>query len=205
MFSYDEKEPDKIISCSFDNVNFEEVTAQDIFQVESKWKDRSLLYSTIQSYAAATGWKATLSHSIYIRCSCYKRPMRTETSRKFTSGSLCKNCDWEIKIRSTENKTRKIKSGVSEGKYKSFPVVTDDVCVIISKANLNHTGQCSPSRMQQVMQRSRSGAYVKNMSNVSLFTLCSMQSLLRETPYFGERFIYTTTEPYYKVESTDVR
>ena len=169
MFSYDEKEPDKIICCSFDNVNFEEVTAQDIFQVESKWKDRSLLYSTIQAYAAATGWKATLSHSIYIRCSCYKRPTCSENTRKYSSGSLCKDCDWEIKIRSTENNARRINSGFSEGKYKSFPVVADDVCVIISKANLNHTGQCSPARVQQVMQRSRSSAYVKNLMNTSLY------------------------------------
>ena len=28
---------------------------ENIFQVESKWKDRSLLYTTVQAYAAATG------------------------------------------------------------------------------------------------------------------------------------------------------
>ena len=146
-------------------MNFDEISAEDIFPIESKWKDRSLLYSTIQAYAAATGWKATLSHSIYIQCSCYKRPTRRETSRKFTSGLLCKDCDWEIKVRSSQNKTRRINSGISEGKYKSFPVVADGVSVIISKANLTHTGQCSPSRLQQILKRSRSGAYVKNMSD----------------------------------------
>ncbi len=31
-----------------------------------------------------------------------------------------------------------------------------------------------PSRMHQVMQRSRSGVYVRNMSDISLFTLCTM-------------------------------
>ena len=45
---------------------------------------------------------------------------------------------------------------------------------IISKASLWHTGECKPSRLQQVMQRSRSGVYVKNISDVSLFTLCTM-------------------------------
>ena len=174
MFTYDPDDDEKIISCVFDDVNLEDTSAFDIFQLGSKWKDRSLLYSTIQAYAAATGWKATLSHSIYIRCSCYKRPTRSEKSRKFSSGSLCKNCEWEVKIRSTQNKTRRINSGIAEGKNKSIPVVDDGVCVIISKANLIHTGQCTPSRMQLVMQRSRSGAYVKNMSDVSLFTLCSM-------------------------------
>ena len=46
--------------------------------------------------------------------------------------------------------------------------------MIISKANLQHTGECKPLRLQQVIQRSRSGAYVKNISDVSLFTLCMM-------------------------------
>ena len=171
MFTYDSDDEEKIVSCVLDDVDFNETSVEDIFPIESKWKDRSLLYSTIQAYAAATGWKATLSHSIYIRCSCYKRPTRRETSRKFTSGSLSKDCNWEIKIRSSQNKTRRINSGISEGKYKSYPVVEDGVSVIISKANLTHTGQCSPSTLQQVLQRSRSGAYVKIMSDVSLFTL----------------------------------
>ena len=69
---------------------------------------------------------------------------------------------------------KKIKTGISEGKYKSYPVVKDGVNVIISKANVEHTGECQPSRLQQVMQRSRSGTYVKNISDVSLFTLCMM-------------------------------
>ena len=75
-----------------------------IFKVESKWKDRSLLYSTAQAYTAVTGWKQNLSHSIYIRCSCYNRPTRncSEKERKFASGPLCKDCKWEIKTRSTE-------------------------------------------------------------------------------------------------------
>ena len=127
MFTYDPDDDEKIILCVFDDVNSNEMSANDIFKVGSKWKNRSLLYSTIQAYAAATGWKATLSHSIYIRCSCYKRPTRRGKSRNFTSGSLCKNCEWEIKIRSTQNKTRRINSGIAEGKHKSFPVVDDDV------------------------------------------------------------------------------
>ena len=109
-----------------------------------------------------------------MQCLCYKRPTRRETSRKFTSGSLCKDCEWEIKIRFSQNKTRRINSGISEEKNKSFPVVADGICVIISKANLKQTDQCSPSKLQQVLQRSRSGAYIENVSDFSLFTLCSM-------------------------------
>ena len=60
-----------------------------------------------------------------MQCLCYKRPTRRETSRKFTSGSLCKDCEWEIKIRFSQNKTRRINSGISEEKNKSFPVVAN--------------------------------------------------------------------------------
>ena len=176
MLSYDPDDDTLITSCCFDNVEPDELDPEHIFKVESKWKDRSLLYSTVQAYAAATGWKPTLSHSFYIRCSCYNRPNRnrSEKERKFASGPLCKDCNWEIKIRSTVNNMKKINNGISEGKYKSCPVMKDGINVIISKANLQHTGECKPSRLQQVMQRSRSGAYVKNISDVSLFTLCMM-------------------------------
>ena len=105
MLSYDPDDDDLITACNFDNTNIDEIDPETIFRVGSKWKDRSLLYSTVQAYAAATGWKPTLSHSIYIRCSCYNRPNRnrSENERKFASGPLCKDCNWEIKIRSTIN------------------------------------------------------------------------------------------------------
>ena len=56
MFSYDSGDKDNIISCNFDNVDLKEASAEDIFRVGSKWKDQSLLYSTVQAYTAATGW-----------------------------------------------------------------------------------------------------------------------------------------------------
>ena len=174
MLSYDSDDESLIASCSFDNVDLNTVDPQEIFPVGSRWRDRSLLYSTVQAYAAATGWKASLSHSFYIRCSCYDRPLRKNKTRTFSSGSLSKNCKWEIKIRSTKNDVRRIKSGISEGKFKSYAVIKDGVNIIISKANLEHTGECNPSTLQQVMQRSRSGAYVRGISDTSLYTLCTM-------------------------------
>ena len=71
MLSYDPEDDNLITSCNFENTNINDIDPVDIFKVESKWKDRSLLYSTVQAYAAATGWKPTLSHFIYIKCSCY--------------------------------------------------------------------------------------------------------------------------------------
>ena len=144
IFLYNPNDESVIDSCVFDDSELKSISAEDIFTVGSKWKDRNLLYTTVQAYAAATGSKAALSHSIYIKCSCYERPIRSKNIRKFSSGSLSKKCKWKIKIRSTQNDTKLIKSGISEGKYKSFPIVDNGVNAIISKANLEHTGDCKP-------------------------------------------------------------
>ena len=98
MLSYDPQNNILVISCNFNNSNIKEIDPENIFRIESKWKNRSLLYSTVQAYAAATHWKPTLSHSIYIQCSCYHRPIRNRSERetKFTSGPLCKDCKRKI-------------------------------------------------------------------------------------------------------------
>ena len=69
MFSYDENNSDVIISCQFDNINVEELDPNDIFRENSTWADRKLLYETIKSYAALTGWKPTLESRTCIKCS----------------------------------------------------------------------------------------------------------------------------------------
>ena len=50
MFTYDSDDEEKIVSCVLDDVDFNEISVEDIFPIESEWKDRSLLYSTIQAY-----------------------------------------------------------------------------------------------------------------------------------------------------------
>ena len=109
MISYDPNDNTLIVSCNFNSIDIDEIAPENIFKVESNWKDWSLLYLTVQAYAAAIGWKLTLSHSICIRCSCYNRPTRNQIQkeRKFASGPLCKDCQWEIKIQSTVITKRK--------------------------------------------------------------------------------------------------
>ena len=89
MFTYDDNDDTLITSFNFDGTNIDEIKPEYIFKVESKWKYRSLLYSTVQAYAA-TGWKPTLSYFLYIRCPCYNRPTRncSEKERKFASSPL---------------------------------------------------------------------------------------------------------------------
>ena len=82
IFSYDPNDESVIESCILDHCDLNSTSAEDIFPVESNWKDQKLLYTTVQAYAVATGWKAALSHSIYIKCSYYKRPIRSNNIRK---------------------------------------------------------------------------------------------------------------------------
>ena len=174
FFAYDSNDPELILSCCLDDINLDDVSSEVIFPLNSKWKDRSLLYSTVQAYAALTGWKPTLSHTYCIKCSCYNRPIRGGKDRNFSAGSLRKGCEWLINIKSTMYDSVPITSGKTARQFKHIPVVRDGVPVIISKGSFKHTGSCDPSRLQQVLQRSRSGAYVKSISDTAFFTICTM-------------------------------
>ena len=90
---YDEENPDIIISCKFENLNVADLDPQEIFPENSTWADRRLLYETIKSYAALTGWKPTLESRTCIKCSCFSRaPRKNRTHRDYTNGSLSKDC-----------------------------------------------------------------------------------------------------------------
>jgi len=175
MFSYNEDNSDIIISCSFEGINISDLDPHEIFHEGSTWADRKLLYETIKAYAALTGWKPTLDSRTCIKCSCFSRSKRKNSSlREYSNGSLSKDCKWHIRIKSTKNLSRKVLSGSSAGKHKSFPMVDDGIPVIISTAKCQHTGSCNPSTQQQIIQRSRSGEYIKCISDVALFTLCTI-------------------------------
>jgi len=175
MLSYDEDDPDTIISCSFEGINVSDLDSHDIFKQESKWADRELLYETVKAYSALTGWKPTLYSPTCIKCSCFSRIKRkNHSSREYNNGSLSKDCKWHIRIKSTHNSCREILSGSSKGKYKSFPKFDNATPVIISSAKCEHTGTCNPSTQQQIIQRARSGEYIKCISDVALFTLCTI-------------------------------
>ena len=175
MFCYDKDNPEIILSCSFEGVNISDLDPHEIFQEGSTWADRKLLYDTIKAYAALTGWKPTLDSRTCIKCSCFSRTKRkNRSSRDYSNGSLSKDCKWQIRIKSTQNLSRKVLSGASAGKHKSFPMLEDGIPIIISTAECKHTGSCNPSTQQQIIQRARSGEYIKCISDVALFTLCTI-------------------------------
>ena len=45
--------------------------------------------------------------------------------------------------------------------------------VTIGTAVTNHSGGCNPSPQQHVMQKSRSGQYIADLSQMALFQLCN--------------------------------
>ena len=127
-----------ISSCRLNSENFRTVTIEQIFSVNSLWKDRELLYNTVKTYAALTGWKPTLTHKIYIRCSCFQRHVsRIKETKNTSKVSINKQCQWEVRIKSTQYKNQQIQSGIKKGKHKSIPVFAKDVPVMITKASLN--------------------------------------------------------------------
>ena len=122
MFCYNEDNSDVIISCTFDGINIADLDPNEIMCEGSTWADHKLLYKITKAYTALTGWKPTLESLTWIKCSCFSRTKCNNRSpREYSNGSLCKDCKWQIKIKSTKNINRKIISVSLEGKYKSIP------------------------------------------------------------------------------------
>ena len=175
MLSYDDKDTSMIVSCSFHDVDTKSIDTNELFKEGSKWINRDLLFNTIQIYTSSLGWSPMLYTPVYIRCSCFQRPAsKKQELQKFSSGTLDKGYNWEIRIKSTKNIAKKITKGKNFGRFKSVPCLDIDSPVIITKSSCNHTGDCQLSILQQVLQRSRSGLYVRSLNEASIHTLCTM-------------------------------
>ena len=53
-------------SCRLILNNIKTLSVDEIFRVNSYRKYRDLLYNTVKTYAALTGWKPTQTHKMYI-------------------------------------------------------------------------------------------------------------------------------------------
>ena len=169
MFTYSDVDASCIISCDISNIKFigeknvtienGGVTCNELFPIGSTWKSKTFLHNIVTVYAARTGWKCTKRNSTKILCSCFDS---TTLKTKPSSGSIHKNCTWMITMKSTKYMT-KVRSGAHlNGRTKRVPIFNDDTPVIISSPTcLEHGGTCTPSTQQQLVQRSRSGDYIK--------------------------------------------
>ena len=103
-----------IVACPLFHLSISGVNAAEVFNMESRWKDEKLIYNTVRTFAARSGWKAT-RNSTYIRCSCWRPP--TPNQRSFNcGGSIRKNCKWRINLKSTKVTVTTIKKGKNCGK-----------------------------------------------------------------------------------------
>lgn len=144
------------------------ISASELFPIGSIWKNKKLIHSTASIYSAKTGWSCCLKNHVYIKCASFGNPDRAK--RNFALGQIQKNCTWNLVLTSTKYENKVYKQG-----NKKRPVFDDDTPVIISsKSCFEHGGMCSPCSQQQIMQRSRSGQYIKHMSTTALYQLCNM-------------------------------
>ena len=188
----DEDNNQRIISSyRLTRENFKTVTVDEIFPVNSCWNDRELLYNTIKTYATLTGWKPILTHKIYIRWSCFQRHIsRIKETKNTSKASINKECQWEVRIKSTKNRNQEIKAGPNKGTQKTIPVFWKDVPVMITRASLGHTGTCEPCSQQQMIVRQRSGQYVAKLSIDTIYTLCSMYTQFGSICFLFSKYTY---------------
>ena len=82
-----------------------------------------------------------------------------QSQRKYSEGSTGKACTFKLVLKATQYKSKRSEK---TKKLKSIANFDEDIPVIITdKLVLEHGGECEPGVHQQMMQRSRSGNYVK--------------------------------------------
>ena len=133
--------------------------------------DAAFLKKAIIEYAAITGFVTRVQGGSNNRV-C-NRANKSQTNRNYTAGNLKCGCTFNIRHRPSLHRPHKYASG----KVISRPVYEDGYFVTITVSVTDHSGGCIPSPQQQVMQKSRSGKYVSNISMMALYTLCG--SLLK--------------------------
>ena len=93
--------------------------------------------------------------------------------RFFVSGDLKCNCNFHIIIKPCTHFTKVTFNPDGSKKRTSRPLWDDQYYVTIKIAETEHIGGCIPSPQQHVMQKSRSGRYISDISEMALFQLCN--------------------------------
>ena len=97
-----------------------------------------------------------------------------QVPRDFANSQLKAGCTFSIKVKSSI-RIKKMPANptpLSRAKYRDD--CSNGISVTIVTVVCEHGGQCKPSPQQQIMVRSRSGLYIKNVSETACFPLCNM-------------------------------
>ena len=127
--------------------------------------DKKYLTKAIVEYAAIKGFVTCVCGSTGRVCN---RSKKSSTKRKYAAGDLKCGCGFKISFKPSLYVPRQ-ESGV----VKSRANFDDGYFVTISLSITEHSGGCNPSPQQLVMQKSRAGRYVSDISMHGLFTICN--------------------------------
>ena len=142
-----------------------------LFQVGDNFKDREFFKQALKCYAAICGFCTRCKNPRVQECT---RAGKTATkNRPFSAGNLKCDCKFKIVYRPSfyEPSIEKQKNG--SFKKVSRPIWDDGYFVEIMEASVEHTGGCKPCPQQHMMQKSRSGKYISDISQQALYTLCN--------------------------------
>ena len=142
-------------------------------QVNDNFLDKEFFEQVINCFAAISGFVTRKASDRVFECSRGgKGPAVSADQRKFASGDLKCGCEFKLSCKPCCHyaNVEKQKNGSVKKVYR--PYFDRGYYVTVSKAMLEHTGGCKPGALQHVMQKSRSGNYVSDISQLALFTLC---------------------------------
>ena len=135
------------------------------------FQNNSLLTSALKCYAAICGF--CIRSKTDRRKECSRAGSPPAQKRFFASGDLKCNCNFHIIIKPCTHFTKVTFNPDGSQKRTSRPLWDDKYYVTIASAETDHSGGCIPSPQQHVMQKSRSGQYISDISEMALFQLCN--------------------------------
>ena len=153
-----------------------------LFKTGDQWNDRSTLFEAVKCFSAYVGFAPYLTQE-YIRCNRYGTMQSKHSNtqlyqkgavRDYADGQLKAGCTFSIKFKSSVREKKMPKNPTAKSKPKYRNDFSDNISITIVEAVCKHGGQCRQSPQQQIMVRSRSGLYIKNISENALFILCNM-------------------------------
>ena len=143
-----------------------------MFQLNDNWKDFETFKECVETYAARIGFTTTIHSTTYIRCNRFGQKKNNGTkSRNYFGGQLKCGCEFLIGIRPSKYRKKEEKNSIRN--YRSRPNLDSGEFVTIMKTSLQHTGGCTPGPANQVSTKNRAGKYIDNITEISLYQLCS--------------------------------
>jgi hypothetical protein len=123
---------------------------------------------------------------------CSRAGVPPVSKRVFAAGDLKCCCNFHIIIKPCGHSNKVTINADGTQKKTSRPLWNEEYYVTIGSADTDHSGGCIPSPQQHVMQKSRSGRYITDISQMALFQLCNAS---HEGRTVNSQVSYVSTHP----------